>query len=152
MTKLFIDVNGTITTYLNAKHGEDTFKEGLEEFFNWATKQFDCYWLSNLIPRGMMFGFKRETLPLLPEAAKSVKPAYFENLKTEAIKDGDFFWLDDNLLQEEKAYLEERGWLDGYIPADRNGASMVSLMAEIKKRMRRPNTGSTEVAGDIGQA
>lgn len=135
MTKLFIDVNGTITTYHGAQGGEDILKEDLEEFFNWATRKFDCFWLSNLVPRGMMFGFKREMLPRLPQAAQLVKPAYFADLKTEAISDGDFFWLDDNLLQTEKAYLEEHGWLDGYIYVDRNAVSMAPAMAEIKKRM-----------------
>lgn len=137
MTKLFIDIDGTITSKA-LEAGPDARIWGLKEdvagFFDWATQNFDCYWLSNWVPRGMMFGFKRDLLPLLPPAAATVKPAYFAGVKTEAIVDGDFFWLDDNLLAEEKQYLEEHGWLDRFIHVDRNATSMAPVMAEIKKR------------------
>lgn len=141
--KLFIDVNGTITSEArkDGVSGLDgqSLKDGVDEFFDWATQSFDCYWLSNLVPRGMSLVFRKTVLPYLPESAKLVKPAFFTQFKTEAIKDGDFLWIDDSLLQEEEKYLNERGWLDGYIRVDKNATSMAPVMAEIKKRMHRQN-------------
>lgn len=155
--KLFIDVNGTITSYVLKEIGPNLdgqgLKHGVTEFFDWATQNFDCYWLSNLVPRGMMFGFKREVLPILPESAKKVKAGHFARLKTEAITDGDFLWLDDNLLQEEKAYLEEHGWLNNFIHVDHDATSMAPVISEIKRRMHRPaDPGPEGVAGNIGPA
>lgn len=145
--KLFIDIDGTITSKALESGPEARLwglKEGVGEFFDWATSKFDCYWLSNWVPRGSMFNFNRSILPLLPESVKLVKPAYFEDLKTEAIVDGDFFWLDDNLLSEEKKYLEDHGWLNGFIHVDRNGTSMAPVVAEIEKRMHPDPEGMDE--------
>jgi hypothetical protein len=154
MGKLFIDINGTITSYkLKGEiDGNQGLKEGAEEFFTWVTHNFDCYWLSNAIPRGMMFGFKRNILPLLPPVAASIKPGVFSALKTEAIKDGDFFWIDDNLLAEEKKYLEDNGWLDRYIYVDPDATSMAPVISEIKRRLHaiKRNSNPEKVDGDSG--
>lgn len=132
---LYIDINGTITSHkLKGEIDNEGLKEGIEDFLIWATNSFDCYWLSNNIPRGLMGYFRREFLPLLPPIAASIKPGIFAGLKTEAIKDGDFFWIDDNLLAEEKKYLEDNGWLDRYIYVDSNATSMAPVMSEIKRR------------------
>lgn len=141
--KLFIDVNGTITSYTLKGDGPSlsgqALKDGVIDFFDWATNEFECYWLSNLVPRGMMLSFRREVLPLLPESAQKVKAANFTNLKTEAILDGDFLWIDDNLLQQEKAYLEEHGWLNNFIHVDHNATSMAPVISEIKRLVHKPD-------------
>lgn len=148
--KLFIDVNGTITSYTLQGDGPSlsgqALKEGVTEFFDWVTSEFECYWLSNLVPRGRMLSFRREVLPVLPKSAQKVRAADFTNLKTEAILDGDFLWLDDNLLQQERAYLEEHGWLDNFIYVDHNATSMAAVVSEIKKRLSKPNNGPGEMA------
>ncbi len=142
--KLFIDIDGTITSHAIKNKSEIKdwgLKESAGDFFDWATKNFDCYWLSNWVPRGSMFNFNKNVLPLLPESAAQVQPAYFESLKTEAISDGDFLWLDDSLLTKEKQYLEEHGWLDRFIHVDKNATSMAPVIAEIKRRMHQDPTG-----------
>lgn len=142
--RLFIDIDGTITSHALKNKSEIKdwgLKEGADEFFDFVTKNFDCYWLSNWVPRGSMFNFNKNVMPLLPESATQVQPAYFENLKTEAISDGDFLWLDDSLLTKEKQYLEEHNWLDRFIPVDKNATNMAPVIAEIKKRMHQGPTG-----------
>lgn len=150
MTKLFIDIDGTITSHQlkGEVHGHG-LKDDLDQFFIWATKNFDCYWLSNWVPRGRMLYFKKALLPLLPSVVASIKPGLFSGLKTEAIQDGDFFWLDDNLLTGEKQYLEEHGWLDRFIHVDSNATSMAPVTAEIKRKMSQTPEG---LAGGSRQA
>jgi hypothetical protein len=135
--KIFIDVDGVI---LLAKEGNGpmglTLKDGVDEFIPWAVSNFDCYWLTAWAPSGRTSMIEGKLLPYLPEEAKNIKIGVWSGLKTEAIKDGDFIWIDDNLLNDEKVYLEDNGWLSNFILVNSSEASIKPVMQKIKELCR----------------
>ena len=119
--KLFIDINGVL---LSSRPGHGPFqlalKENLDEFIIWATSEFDCYWLTGLAPNGHMKIINDVILPYFPPEASNIKVAIWSDLKTEAISKNDKNWIciDDNLLKNERAYLEYIGCLHNFILID----------------------------------
>jgi len=123
MFKLFIDVDGVI---LIPRQGSGSgplqmsLKEHVDEFIIWATSEFDCYWLTGWAPNGHMKMINDRLLPHLPPEASNIKVAIWSDLKTEAISNGDrnWIWIDDNLLKNERAYLESINCLRNFILID----------------------------------
>lgn len=106
---LYLDIDGVILT----KDGKEA--DHLLEFLNFATKKFDCYWLTTHC--------KGDVAPALEhvkgkvseesfELLKKLKPTNWQTLKTEAIDfSEDFVWLDDYIMSSEKKVLLEENAL-----------------------------------------
>lgn len=131
--KLMIDVDGVI---LYHRPGDGpigmSLKEHVDEFFKWATANFDCYWLTGWAPNGNRTLIDKMLLQHLPDEAKTINVANWNDLKTEAITDGDFRWIDDELLKAEREYLENNGWFDNFILVDPTEPSLKHVMQRIK--------------------
>ena len=140
--RLYIDVDGVLLTYRPDKDGGPfglSQKDGVPEFIEWATANFDCYWLTAWATNGRDRLLKDKLLPYLPDAAQQIKIAYWSDLKTEAFKDGDgdFLWIDDNLLGAERQFLEEAGWMDNFIRVNTKDTTLAPVVAEIQRRAKR---------------
>ncbi len=115
MTRLYLDINGTLV-----RHGEPA--DGVVPFLASVTEQFDCYWLSSICQGDADDAVSYLARIFPPEALPSlrrVKPTAWGRLKTDAIDfDGDFYWLDDHLSVGEREMLERHGALDRHIRID----------------------------------
>jgi len=131
--RLFLDVDGVI---LLPTEGYTMFnfplKEGADELIRYGIKHFDCYWLTGWAPNGRKQLIDKYLLPRLPSEAAKINVAVWNNLKTEAITDGDFIWVDDNLLRNERDYLEQHGWLDRFVHINTSNPSLRDDIARIK--------------------
>jgi hypothetical protein len=115
MIKLYLDIDGVLLT---AKHTRAA--DGVEEFVDFITTHFECYWLTTHCKGDSRTALKYlaqfmqlETIKRLKDA---VRPANWDALKTEAIDfESDFYWLDDNPLQIERKTLEDNGVSDRLI-------------------------------------
>lgn len=134
--RLYVDVDGVI---LSHRPGGGpigmSLKEHIDEFFKWATSNFDCYWLTGWATHGNRQLIDTILLPHLPEEAKLIDVAIWSNLKTDAIKNGESLWCDDELLKPEREYLEENGWFNNFILVDPNEPSLKHLIQKIKQRV-----------------
>jgi hypothetical protein len=116
--KLYIDVDGVILT---SRHTQPA--PGIEEFIDFATKHFDCYWLTShckegdasIVLRLLSQYFDDATM----EKLKTIKATDWQSWKTEAIDlDSDFYWLDDHPMRAEMQVLKEHGKLDRLVVVD----------------------------------
>lgn len=137
MTRLYLDVDGVL---LHHPPGDDgpimgqVLKEGVPEFLEWASQNFECLWLTGWAPLGRMRLLSDKLVPHLPECAKNFKIAHWCNLKTEGITDGDFYWIDDNLLADEKDILIAKGWMNRFILAKATDPSITAVMKALQAK------------------
>jgi hypothetical protein len=106
-------------------------KEGVDEFIPWALSNFDCYWLSAWSSNGSVSDIHKDLLPYLPPEAESIPASKWGEYKTDAIVDGNFIWIDDNLLSAEQEYLEKNGWLGRFVHVDVMEPSIRPVMKRI---------------------
>ena len=141
---LYLDIDGVLLDY-----DTDTYAKGAIELIEYITSEFDCYWLtthckgdSTPAIEYLSDYFPAETI----ERLKTVKPTYWENLKTEGINfDKNFIWLDDYPFQAELSVLEHFGTSDSIYKVDlRNENELLAVLNHLKgivekKRQRRRN-------------
>lgn len=93
----------------------DTFQvaPGCLEFLEWATAKYQCRWLSTRcrhgFPDGSRRAFRLAGVPLHEprwSVLDLIEPAQWSAQKTEAIDPkSDFWWLDDNPTEHDRAWL-----------------------------------------------
>jgi hypothetical protein len=116
--KLYLDIDGVLLT---AKHTRAA--EGVDEFVDFVTTHFECYWLtthckgeSRTALKYLVQFMQSETIKKLEDA---VRPTNWDALKTEAIDfESDFYWLDDSPLPVERRILEDNGVGDRLVLID----------------------------------
>jgi hypothetical protein len=138
--KLYIDIDGVILN--NNKSGtigpfDSNIKVGVNEFIDFVTKNFDCYWLTAWSINGEQSAIKEYIIPYLPRSARSIKFAKWVNLKTEGIdlSNYDWLWIDDQLLRAEYEILVSNGMINNYIKSEHNDPSIYNVMKELQKRI-----------------
>ena len=117
MKKLYIDVDGVLLTTKNTQPAEDSTL-----FINFITKEYDCYWLTThckgnnkTVLNYLSPYFETETLSNLTH----IKPTNWDTLKTEVIDfSAEFYWIDDQPLQNEIEVLKKQDALDRLIIVD----------------------------------
>jgi len=118
MIKLYLDIDGVLLT---AKHTRAA--EGVDEFVDFVTTHFECYWLtthckgeSRTALKYLVQFMQSETIKKLEDA---VQPTNWDALKTEAIDfESDSYWLDDSPLPVERRILEGNGVSDRLVLID----------------------------------
>ena len=142
---LYLDIDGVLLDYKT-----DTYANGAIELIEYITSEFDCYWLTTHCKgdaasaiRYLSDYFPSETI----EKLKTIKPTYWETLKTEGINfDENFIWLDDYPFQAELSVLEHFGASDSIYKVDlRNENELLTLLNHLKsivekRRKRRKYT------------
>lgn len=116
MRNLYLDIDGVILK----KDG--TAAENLVPFLEYATKNFECYWLTTHCDGDATKPFlylvgriPQEAVPFL----EKIQPTKWKLWKTEGIDfSKDFLWLDDTQFEGEKNALIEKGALDKFILID----------------------------------
>ena len=116
MKNLYLDIDGVILK----KDG--TPAENLTPFLEYATKNFECYWLTTHCDGDATKPFlylvgriPQEAVPFL----EKIQPTKWKLWKTEGIDfSKDFLWLDDTQFEGEKNALIEKGALDKFILID----------------------------------
>lgn len=118
MKKLYIDIDGVLL-----QKGKERVVEYAEEFIDFITKYFDCYWLTthcrhhNAEP---VLKYLTEYYPSeLIHKLRCIKPTDWSTLKTDAIDFGEeFYWLDDYPFQAELNVLKRYNMEDRCIIVD----------------------------------
>ena len=142
--RLYLDIDGVLLNY-----NSDTYANYACELIDYVTKEFDCYWLtthckgdSTQAIEYLSGYFPAETV----EKLKTIKPTYWEDLKTEGIDfDKNFIWLDDYPFQAELSVLEHFGASDSIYKVDLNNEDgLLTVLGFLKgivekKRKRRKN-------------
>ena len=120
MKKLYIDIDGVLL-----QKGKERVVEYAEEFIDFITKYFDCYWLTTHCRHNNA----EPVLKYLAEYYSSelmnkmrcIKPTDWGTLKTDAIDFGEeFYWLDDYPFQAELNVLKKYNMEDRCIIVDLN--------------------------------
>jgi hypothetical protein len=115
-TKIYLDIDGVLLAndYNAANY--------CHEFLEFVISKFDVYWLTThchgdaqtAIDR-LSLVFPSETIALI----QNIKPTDWVTAKTEAIDFvAPFLWFDDDLFDDERADLEQRGLLNNWIEVD----------------------------------
>ncbi|MDF7811822.1 hypothetical protein [Hymenobacter sp. YC55] len=109
MTKLYLDIDGVLLT---TKHTQAAPE--VEVFIDFVTSHFECYWLTTHCKgdSASVLGYLSHFLPssTIEKLKHTVLPTNWDALKTEAIDtSSDFYWLDDQPFQAERAYLQANG-------------------------------------------
>lgn len=130
---LYIDIDGVLLNY-----DSDTRADYSIELIDYITNEFDCYWLTTHCKgetsqtiKYLSDYFPSETI----EKLKTIKPTYWENLKTEGIDfDKNFIWLDDYPFQAELSVLEDFGMSDSIYRVDlRNENELFTVLNHLKE-------------------
>lgn len=130
MTKFYIDIDGVLLTFHHTLPAP-----GAVELIDFATKHFDCFWLTShckesdtrFVLRLLSQYFDEATM----EKLAKVKATDWRTWKTEAIDlDLDFYWLDDNPMRAEMEVLNEYGKLDRLIVVDLNRPGELKQIVE----------------------
>lgn len=137
--RLYIDVDGVLLKPALADGGPAVQRaaDDLRDFLEWATRTFDCYWLTAWAVDGDAGQLKRRLIPRLPPAARRIKLARWTRLKTDAFSDGDFLWIDDELYEGEQEFLKRRGWLSRFVRVNPLERSLEPVRRALERRARR---------------
>lgn len=130
MKKLYLDMDGVLLTKKNT-----TTAEYSEEFIDFVTDNFDCYWLtthfkgsSNTAIEYISKYFDAITIAKL----LTIKPTNWTTLKTESIYfTSDFVWIDDNPFLTEIHILIENSKFDNLIIIDLNKSDELKRVMKI---------------------
>jgi hypothetical protein len=142
---LFIDIDGVM---LRRRHLGmfDAFElaPNCLEFLEWATAWFRCRWLSSRCRQGFLDGsrraFRAAGAPLDdPRWAvlNLIEPAAWSANKIEAIDPiSDFWWIDDNPTERDRAWLRNHNREDRLIEAssDRDPDALLAARAVLGAR------------------
>ena len=134
MTKLYLDIDGVLLT----KQGVPA--SHVVEFFEFATSNFECYWLTTHCDGDATTAFLYLVGKLPSEAVpflEKVRPTKWKLRKPEGIDfSSDFFWLDDCAFDADKKMLEEHGASDRLIAIDlgKNPDQLLDLVNQWQKQ------------------
>ena len=123
MLTLYLDIDGVLLTTKHTKAAA-----GVVPFVHFITTSFACYWLTTHC-KGQSAPALRYLSRFLPAATvaqleQAVQPRAWNTLKTEALDvASDFYWLEDQPLQAEVAYLRARGVEHRLLMVDLNGGN-----------------------------
>ena len=121
---MFIDLDGVM---LRRRHSGifDGFEVAPNclEFLEWATARFTCRWLSSRCRRGFLDGSRRAFRAAGASLGDPrwgvlnlIEPAAWSVSKTEAIDPiSDFWWLDDDPTEDDRAWLRSHNRQDRLI-------------------------------------
>ncbi len=134
MKKLYLDIDGVLIK----KDG--TPAEGLVKFLQFATKHFDCYWLTTHCDGDAEPVFLYLVGKVSPEALpyiEKIKPTRFGARKTDAIDFmSEFYWLDHTVFESEQKVLVEKGAEERFILVDlRSNPQALESILEILKTL-----------------
>ena len=141
---LYLDIDGILLNY-----DSDSRADYSIELIDYITNEFDCYWLTthckgDAAPAIEYLSdyFPAETI----EKLKTIKPTYWEDLKTEGINfEKKFIWLDDDPFQTEVSVLEHFGVSNSIYKVDlKNENELLTVLNHLKgivgkKRQKRRN-------------
>lgn len=128
---IYLDIDGVILA------NDRQAALSADEFVKHIVERYPVYWLTthcqrpvdDPVPRiGPLF--KPETLEYL----KRIQPAYWEEMKTEAIDFSQpFLWFDDDLFEEERETLMQHNALDSWVEVDlaKNPKQLAELIAQV---------------------
>jgi hypothetical protein len=137
---LFLDIDGVMLRrrHLGMFDGFELASHCLE-FLEWSTSRFMCQWLSARCRQGFLDGsrraFRAAGAPLDdPRWAllNLISPAVWSTSKTEAIDPiSDFWWLDDDPTEEDRAWLRSHNRQDRLIEvsSDRDPDALLAARA-----------------------
>jgi hypothetical protein len=109
---IYLDIDGTILDR------DGTPADGLHEFLQTVTKKHTCYWLTTHCRREGDIDHVHEYLgsrlpPETFELVKSIRPTFWNVLKTEAVDFAEkFLWFDDSVMQAESNQLMAKGAIE----------------------------------------
>lgn len=113
---LYLDIDGVLLT----KQGVPALY--LTEFLEYATTQFDCYWLTTHCDGDATTAFLHLVGKIPPEAIpflERIRPTKWRLWKPEGIDfSKDFIWLDDYAFDGDRKILEKYQALDKLITVD----------------------------------
>lgn len=138
--RLYVDIDGVLLDY-----DSGAVADGAVELIEYITNEFDCYWLtshckgdSEPVIEYLSDFFPIETI----EKLKSIKPTYWEELKTEAIDfDKRFIWLDADPTLNELQVLRNFGASESLLKVNLKNEGELSLilthLKAIKEKRRK---------------
>lgn len=127
--KLYLDIDGVLLTTKNTQPAEYA-----NEFINYITKHFDCYWLtthckgdtSNVLEYLSKY-FSSTTIDIV----RCIKPTNWDTLKTEAINISEqFVWLDDRPFFAEIEILKQYNCENSLIKVNINNKDELKRIIE----------------------
>lgn len=134
MKKLYLDIDGVLVA-------KGKSAQGLVEFLQFATENFDCYWLTthcygdvSTVFLYLVSKVPDEALPYI----EKFKPTKWESWKTESIDfSSPFLWLDDNLFDMERKALMEHDAFGSYISVDlvSNPNQLLDIISQWEKQV-----------------
>lgn len=129
---IYLDIDGVLLK----KDG--SIPEFAFEFISFVTENFSCFWLTTHCRGGenkaVQYLSKYYPSQLL-EKLNLVQPAYWSDLKTEAIDlNSMFFWLDDYPMEAEKRVLRNCNKLNRSILVNLKNRNELQLVLDKIKR------------------
>ncbi len=140
-TKLYLDIDGVLLTTRNPQPAEYA-----DEFIEFVTDNFDCYWLTTHC-KGFDITPTYDTTPILEYLSKYfpedtlrrlewIKPTSWSVLRTEGIDfDSKFYWIDDYIMLAERMELERLDKTDSFIKADLSEMSLRDIMLRLNRNL-----------------
>ena len=115
--RLYLDIDGVILA------NEENLSIGAAEFLQFATDNFETYWLTTHCMEGdpihAIEYIQRTTDKNLRPYLEKLKPTTWSIAKTEAIEfDEPFLWFDDDCYADERAALKDHGVFSSWIEID----------------------------------
>lgn len=138
--RLYLNIDGVLL-----HNEENRVVEHAAELIGYIVSEFDCYWLTTHCKGDSVsvIEYLSEFFPPeIIEKLKSVKPTYWEELKTEAIDfDKRFIWLAADPTQNELQVLRNFGASSSLYRVNLNNdnelAEILSRLKEIKAKKKR---------------
>ena len=142
--RVYLDIDGTILF----DAGDDETPEGLDfqhvcdglaELLEFVVAHCEPYWLSYRARLGSAASLEERLFPHLPDVARSIPPAHWDEFKHEAIDPcSEFVWFEDNLEDEDAAWLNQYDRRDAFVLVDRtNRDNPQVILREIRARLKR---------------
>lgn len=143
--RVYLDIDGTILFDAGDEETPDGLDfqhvcDGLGEFLEFVVAHCEPYWLSYRARSGSRERLEERLFPHLPEIARAIPPANWNEFKHEAIDPHvDFVWFEDGLEPEDEDWLQRHDRTSAFVFVDRTNRDNPYLMlAEVRGRLKRP--------------
>ncbi|MGE5475478.1 MAG: hypothetical protein ACM3Q1_02395 [Bacteroidales bacterium] len=150
--RLYLDVDGTLLRRGGHARlrGELAPADHLRPFLEWATRTFDCVWLTSRCRDGdsaaIRAAFRQAIGPgdeadAVDRLLGHVEPAVWRDYKAEAIDfSAPFLWLDDAPEEESLDLLQHHRVADAWVAVaiDRDPGDLRRAMGELQRRALVP--------------
>jgi hypothetical protein len=111
--------------------------DGLEELLEFVVAHCQPFWLSFRTHLGQTKALEERLYQYLPEIARKIPPAYWEELKYEGVdKNVTFVWFEDDVMEGDEAWLQENNLLGSLVRLDpycRENPRII--LAELRRRL-----------------